>query len=46
MVYMGVLPTVLVSRYGAAARVKETYLGGGTPFIGTSRLQIAWECAP
>src|ERR1035441_3281118 len=28
MVYMGVLPTVSMSRYGATALVKETYLGG------------------
>ena len=46
MVYMGVLPTVSMSRYGATALVKETYLGGGTPFIGTNRLKIAWERDP
>ena len=42
----GVLPTVSVSRYGATALVKETYLGGGTPLIGTNRLRMAWEMDP
>ena len=46
MVYMGVLPTVLESRYGATALVKETYLRDGTSLIGTSRLKMAWERKP